>query len=328
MRKLKKKWLLMVFPLSWIAWFVLLLHLTPVRPGTLDEVYVWWRYLRFAFQAFAITTVTAVLLLLVAYRRKLIGFLPSFRKYRPLLLLLIQHNFYAKYRRSVLGVVWTLLNPLANMVVLSIVFTTLLRRTMPYFPAFLLCGQVLYGCFSESTRSSLQSMVVKAKLLRKVYIPKYIIPLTNTITSFVGLLFSMGALLLVMAVIGAPFHITMLAAPAVIAYLFMFCLGMSLLLATAYVFFRDTAHLYSVLLTALQYLSAIFYDISMIPKQFAPIVALNPMFQYIRVFRNTMLYGTWPSPIDHLICGGIAITALCAGIFVFYRGQDQFILYV
>jgi len=328
MRKLKSKWFVAVYAICWIAWTALLLHLTPVRPDSLDESIVWWRYLRLASQSFAMTTVSAALLLLILYGRKLLGFLPSFWKYRPLLMQLVRRDFLVKYKRSVLGVLWTLLNPLANMIILSVVFSALFRATIPYFPAFVLSGVVLFGCFAEATSGSLTTMVTRANLLRKVYVPKYIFPLSCTITGFVTLFFSLIALLLVMLFIGVPFHLTMLAAPVVIAYMFVFCTGMSMLLSTAFVFFRDTMHMYSVLITALNYLSAIFFDVSIVPDRYMAIFALNPMYHYIRVFRLSMLNGIWPGLTDHLICGGIAVIALCAGIFVFYRNQDKFILYL
>ena len=328
MRKLKSRWFLALCAVCWAACTALLLHITQVRSGSIDEMYGWWRYLRIASQALAITTVLGASFLLVSYRRKLTGFLPAFWKYRPLLALLVRRDFLVKYKRSVLGVVWTLLSPLANMVILSIVFSSLFRVAIPFFPAYVLSGSLVFACFGEATQGALGSVIAKANFIRKVYVPKYIFPLSNTIGGFITLFFSLAALLLVMLVIGAPFRVTMLAAPVVIVYLFVFCAGTGLLLSTAFVFFRDTAHIFTVLLTALNYLSAIFFDVAIVPEKYMAIFALNPMYHYIRVFRQAMLYGTWPSGIDHLICGGIAVIALCAGIFVFYRNQDKFILYV
>jgi len=281
-----------------------------------------------ASQALAIMTVIGALSLLIAYHRKLISFLPTFWKYRPLLTQLVRRDFLVKYKRSVLGVVWTLLNPLANMIILSIVFSELFRVTIPYFPVYVLSGTVLFGCFAEATQGALQSVVAQASFVRKVYVPKYIFPLSTTLTGFVTLLFSLAALLLVMLVTGAPFHAAMLIAPAVIVYMLVFCSGMGMLLSTAYVFFRDTVHIYGVLTLALNYLSAIFFNVSIVPERYMVIFAVNPMYHYIRVFRMAMLYGTWPPLMDHLICGGIAMIALCVGIFVFYRNQDKFILHV
>jgi len=328
MRKLKSKWFLALCAVTWIACTALLLRSAPVRPGSMDEMYGWWRYLRIASQAFAIMTVCGVLVLLVSYRRRLIGFLPYFWKYRPLLIQLVRRDFLVKYKRSVLGVLWTLLNPLANMAILSIVFSAMFRVTIPYFSAYVLSGSVVFSCFSEATVGALSSMVAKASFIRKVYVPKYIFPLSNIIGGFITLFFSLIALLLVMLVIGAPFHASMVSGVVVIGYLFVFCTGTGMLLATAFVFFRDSAHLYLVVVTALNYLSAIFFDVAIVPEKYMPIFAVNPMYHYIRVFRQAMLYGVWPGAVDHLICGGIAVIALCAGIFVFYRNQDKFILYI
>ena len=328
MHKLKSKGFLALCTVCWAACTGLLLYRSQARPGSIDEMYVWWRYLRTASQALAITTVLGAVFLLIAYRRKLINFLPAFWRYRPLLTQLVRRDFLVKYKRSVLGVLWTLLNPLANMVILSIVFSAIFRGAIPYFPAYVLSGTVLFGCFVEATHGALQSVVVKANFIRKVYVPKYVFPLSNTITGFITLLFSLVALLVVMVFIGAPFRITMLAVPVVIAYMLVFCMGMGLALATSFVFFRDTVHIYSVLTTVLHYLSAIFFDVSIVPERYMLIFALNPMYHYIRVFRMVMLYGAWPSAVDHLICGGMAMIALCGGIFVFYRNQDKFILHV
>ncbi len=324
---IKKRWLPWVFFVAWIATTAILLCLQPVREQTQD-VTQWWRYLRLSGYALAYVTLGMSVGVLALYYKRLLGFLPAFRKYFPLLTLLVRRDFLVKYKRSVLGILWSLLNPLANMVILSIVFSQLFRATVPYFPAFVLSGSLMFACFAEATQTALFSIVSSSNLIRKVYLPKYIFPISKVITAFVNFLFSLIALLLVMLAIRVPFHASMAAAPVIMLYLLLFCTGTGLLLATAYTFFRDTMHLYGVMLTAMNYLSAVFFDVSIVPARVMPIFALNPMYHYIRVFRFAMLYGQWPTAFDHVLCAGVALVMLGTGLFVFYRKQDAFILHL
>lgn len=294
----------------------------------MDVAFSGWYYIRTGFLALAGTLAALVVAVIWMNRKGLMRSIPDFFRYRYLLGLLVKRDFFVRYRRSILGIVWTLLNPLANMIILTIVFSSLFRNQIEYFPAYVLSGNILFGCFSEATGSGLTAIISNAGMLKKVYVPKYIFPMSKTIVPFLNLLFSILALFVVMLVIGVPFKVQMILIPVAILYLLVFCIGMSLLLSAMYVSFRDIQYLYNILLTALMYMSAVFYDINIVPVQFMPLFACNPMLHYIRFFRASTLYGTWPPLSDHVMCAGIAIFTMCIGLYVFYRRQDKFILHI
>ena len=249
-------------------------------------------------------------------------------KYQWLLRELIMRDLKIKYRRSILGYLWSILNPLMLMGVLTIVFSTMFRFDIPNYPVYLLTGQLLFGFFSEATNMAMTSILCGASLIKKVYLPKYIFPVSRVLSSFTTMLFSLVALVIVMVVTNAEFHITAILLPVVLFYLLIFSIGMSLILSVMVVFFRDIQYLYGVFLTALNYLTPIFYPASMLPSWLKELMVLNPMYNFIEIFRKIMLYGQWPTFEEHLICMVFAFGGLMLGIYVFKNNQKDFILYI
>ena len=193
-------------------------------------------------------------------------FLPRVTQVAKRLRELIVRDLKIKYRRSVLGYLWSILNPLMLMGVLTIVFSTMFRFDIPNYPVYLLTGQLLFGFFSESTNMAMSSILGGSSLIKKVYLPKYIFPVSRVLSSFTTMLFSFVALLIVMLVTSADFYVTTILLPVVLLYLLVFSIGVSLILSVMVVFFRDIQYLYGVLLTALNYLTPIFYPASMLPQ--------------------------------------------------------------
>ena len=236
--------------------------------------------------------------------------------YRYLLWNLVSRDFKLKYRRSVLGVVWSVLNPLLMCLVYWAVFSSLMDMRgsgIDNFPVFLMCGQLLFNFFNEATSTSMSSVLGAASLLKKVYIPKYVFPLEKCCFAMVNCVFSFVALALVM--------------------LFFFSLGVGLFLAAATVFFRDIMHIWSVFITALLYFSAIFYDPTQMTFSIGgfnmqQIIKLNPMYWYITGFRRTLMWGI---PLDinmFLVCGLCAVVSMLVGVQMFRRTQDRFVLHI
>lgn len=249
-------------------------------------------------------------------------------KYQWLLKELIIRDLKIKYRRSVLGYLWSILNPLMLMGVLSVVFSTMFRFDIPNYPVYLLTGQLLFGFYSEATNMAMTSILGGASLIKKVYLPKYIFPVSRVLSSFTTMLFSLVALVIVMALTRAEYHITAILLPIVLLYILVFSIGMSLILSVMVVFFRDVQYLYGVFLTALNYLTPIFYPASVLPSWLKELMVLNPMYNFIEMFRKIMLYGQWPTLTEHLICIAFAIGGLVLGVYVFKRNQKDFILYI
>jgi len=242
--------------------------------------------------------------------------------------LLSKFRIKKKYKDSSLGILWSLLNPLLYMIVLTLVFSKLFERTIENFPVYLLTGRLLFDFFSSSTTASMNSVIQAASLIKRVYFPKYIITLSKIISNFIFLLISLVVLALIMAFTRAPVTVNILFAPIYLLLQFFFCCGMGLLLATVTVFFRDVQHLYSVLTTMLMFASAIFYPAEIIPDKFHFILDLNPLFHFIDGFRTVVYHGLPAEPLNLLICASLALVSMIAGIVVFERSQDKFILYI
>ena len=262
-------------------------------------------------------------------KSKLTQYLHEFWRYRDLLKLLVTKNIKLKYRRSWLGYVWSILNPLLIMVVMAVVFSTMFKRNIENFPVYLFCGQLLFNYMNTATSQSIFSITGNAALLKKTYVPKYLFTLARVTSGLVDLLFSLGALVLVMIVTRARVTWYALLFPLVLLQLYVFCVGLGLFLAQASVFFKDTQFIYNAVTTAWMYLSAIFYPVESVSEKLAWCIQhLNPMYFYIGQFRALVYAGTMPEP--YLIVSGViaAGAALFIGMWSFIRSKDRFILYI
>lgn len=253
---------------------------------------------------------------------------PRITKYFWLLQELVTRDLRVKYRRSFLGYIWSVLNPLLMMVVLTIVFSNLFKFDIPNYPLYLLTGQILFNFYSDATIQSMNSIIYGASLIKKVYLPKYIFPVSRMLSSFVTMVFSLAALLIVMLATQAEFHATLLLVPVVLLYFFLFTLGIGMILSVLVVYFRDVEYLYSVFLTMFMYATPIIYPMSIVPDWAEPVIAMNPMTTYVELFRQCVIYGEWPSLEMHLTCIFFSVLSLFLGIAVFERHEKEFILYI
>ena len=251
-----------------------------------------------------------------------------FKKYIPLIQELVGRDIKLKYRRSVLGYFWSLLNPLMMMTIMTVIFSFMFRFDIPNYPLYLICGQTLYNCFNEAANRAMMSVIDNGNLIKKVYIPKYIFPLAKTTSSFVNMLFNLVAILIVMIFTGTGFHLSFLLFPLPLICLFLFTCGIGLILSALAVQFRDVMHLYSVLMMAWMYATPIFYPISAVPGWVQNIIRCNPLYMYIDAFRQLLLYGTVPSSLAWLGCLLTALLSIGAGALVFRKMQRNFIFYV
>lgn len=253
-------------------------------------------------------------------------YIQNFLKFRPLLMELVTRDIKTKYRRSILGVLWTLLNPLLMMLVLSVVFSHIFKFQVENYPLYILSGQVVFNFFSESTSSAMSSIINNAPLIKKVYIPKYLFTLSRVASSVVNVMASFCALIVVMVFSGIELNFTVLLLVVPMGILIIFSMGIGLLLATVAVKFRDIIHLYGVLITALTYLTPVIYPISILSAKIRFFVELNPLTGILNMFRNLMIYNTLPTVGQLLTSVTIAIGTFLLGLFVFYKNQDKFIL--
>lgn len=253
----------------------------------------------------------------------------NFTKYNNLLYELVKKNIKLKYRRSYLGILWTLIEPLLTMIVLTLVFGTFFHKGTKQFPVYVLTGRLLFSFFSSSTKSGLKAVSGNASMIKKVYVPKYIYVISAVFSNFIIFLISLIVLVGVGIVLNVRPTVYLLEAVIPLIILFVMSLGTSLILATLSVFFRDVEYIWSVVTMLIMYASAIFYPVErIINGGNGWVFNLNPVYMCIANFRNSVLYGV-PMDVKYcLVSAGIAVVLLGLGVVLFYKKQDQFILYV
>lgn len=253
-------------------------------------------------------------------------YIANFMKYKYLLSELVKKDIKLKYRRSKLGILWTLLEPLLTMIVLSLVFSELRGNADRTFPVYILTGRLLYSYFSNGTKVAARSIRSHSSMMRKVYIPKYMYPLSSILSNFIIFLISLIVLVGVSLVLRIKITLHVLEGIYPLVLLFLLTLGVGLILATLEVFFRDLEYLWSVVLMIIMYCSAIFYPADMLKGNKSIILDLNPLYALIKNFRNAVLYGIEPDYGALAYAGTFSVIALIIGVIAFYKKQDEFIL--
>lgn len=258
-------------------------------------------------------------------------FFRDLKKYNFLLKELIIKDIKLKYRNSVLGILWTLLEPLLTMLILIIVFQEMFGRETVNYPVYVLSGRLLYGFYSSCSRRALKSIRANGSMIRKIYVPRYIYPLSCVFSGFITFLISLIILAIVALVQKVFPTVYLLGAILPLATLLILAIGTGLILSTLDVFFRDLEYLWGVFLTMLMYISAIFYEESRLLDAAAAwkgwILKLNPLYGIIANFRNA-IFGRPLELYYALYALGFSVVLLIAGMIVFYKKQDKFILYV
>ena len=252
----------------------------------------------------------------------------ALNRYKFLISQLVSRDFKTKYKRSVFGILWSFLNPLLTMIVQFLVFSTIFKVDTQNYPVYLISGVVCFSFFNECTTMCLGSISGNYRLITKVYIPKYIFPLSKTISSSVNLAISLIPLLLVTLITGVALNWSFLLMFYFLACLIIFSLGVGMILATLMVFFRDIQFIWSVLLTIWQYATPIFYPAEIIPEKYRFIIKLNPLYHFIGNARKCLIDGISPEPVSYLYCLLFALGALLIGSIIFKKNQDKFTLYL
>ena len=255
----------------------------------------------------------------------------NFKRYQFLMQQLISRDFKVKYKRSVLGILWSLLYPVLMMLVMAVVFSRMFKFSVPgvnYFVYFEV-GFIMFNYFSEATNNGMVSVVYNFNLLTKVYIPKYIFPLSKCLFCGINFLLTLIPLFFVIVFTGTIQEISWyyLLLPIIFFLGFMFTVGVSFILATVSVFFRDMFYIYGIILTIWNYATPVFYDISIIPGSLQAIFKLNPLYAYINSARDIILYGNCPSLVNIILMIAYGIITIIIGSIVFKKKQDKFIYY-
>ncbi len=244
------------------------------------------------------------------------------RQYGFVIRQLVSREIKRKYTRSYLGILWSVLNPLMSMAVMSMVFSTMFQRVENY-SVYFLTGNIIWQLFTGATNAAMASLVDNKSLLIKVKLPKVIFPLSRVGAAFVNFLYTFIAYLLMLVVFRIKPSVTMLFFPVVALFLLLFCIGISYLLSIIYVFFGDIKHLYSVLLTLWMYCSAIFYPVDSTPEFVQRMILENPVYNFIACARNCMIYQTLPSfgQLLRMVIWGLGCYAI--GRIVFAEFQNR-----
>lgn len=254
--------------------------------------------------------------------------LKNFKRYSFLLEELVKKGIKLKYRRSYLGILWSLLEPLLTMIVLTLVFGKLLGKGNRDFPVYILSGRLLYSFFSSSTKACLSSIRKNASMIKKIYVPKYLYPMSSVLVNFIIFAISLPVLFVVSLVLGVmpTWHIFLALIPLIL--LLMLSYGVGMILATIGVFFRDMEYIWSVGLMLVMYTCAIFYYPDTLLKDSTGwLLKLNPLFCIIDCFRAA-IYSS-PMNMKHLLYAAVfSLISLIFGLWIFKRNQDNFILHI
>lgn len=247
-------------------------------------------------------------------------------KYKDVLIEFVVRDIKIKYRKSYLGVLWSLLNPLMMMIVMTTIFSTFFKSSIKNFPVYLLSGQVMVMYFSEATNQAMVSIISNAPLIRKIYIPKYLLCLSKIISSGVSLLSSFMALLIVCIITGVKLDYMIFFSVFPMLYLMFFALGIGYIIATMAVFFRDIVHIYGVIILMWSYFTPTFYPIEILPENLQNIILYNPLAVFSLMMRDIVLYNKFPSMEMHIRAIVFSSLALIIGIIVFRKNENKFIL--
>lgn len=249
-------------------------------------------------------------------------------KHRFLFEELVKRDFKKKYKRTVLGVGWSLLSPLLTLVVMKLVFTQFFGATVPHYTTYIFCGNVVFNYFNESTSQGMMSLVGNSSIFTKVNIPKYLFLLSKNIQTLINFALTLVILFVFCAVDGLAFtwKFVMLLYP--ICMLVLFNIGVGLILSALYVFFKDIQYLWSVFTMLLMYASAIFYSIDRYPQSVQNLFLFNPIYLFNRYFRKIIIEATIPSLWFHILMLTDVVTVVWLGCWMYKKYNTKFLYYV
>ena len=241
---------------------------------------------------------------------------------------LVKRDFKQKYKRTVLGMFWSILSPLLTLLVMKLVFGYYFGRGMEHYTTYLFCGNLLFHYYRESTSGGMNSLLSNAKIFTKINVPKYLFLLSKNVSALINFMLTLSVFFVFAFLddITFGFHFIALLYPVIC--LVVFNIGIGLVLSALYVFYRDISYLYDVFTLLLMYCSAIFYNVSVLPAQYQNLFLLNPIYVYIKYFRTVVLDGQLPSIEYHLLCLFYAMIALLLGGYIYKKNNHKFLYYV
>jgi len=244
-------------------------------------------------------------------------------RYRDLLGMLVNASIKTRYKRSALGVVWTLVNPMLTMLVMAFAFSHLLRISIQNYPVYLLSGLIFWNFFVQTTTSAMHSLIWGGSLIKRIYVPRTIFAAAATGNGLVNLSLALIPLATIMLLTGQPFSLTLCFLPVAILLLTVFTLGVALLMSAIAVFFVDVVDMYQIFIQAVFYLTPIMYPASILPPAYVWYLNLNPLYHLLETFRRPILLGMLPGPKTFAAAVASAVVALIVGWWAFTKRADQ-----
>lgn len=249
------------------------------------------------------------------------------KRYRFLFEELVKRDFKKKYKRTVLGVVWSILAPLLNVLVLMLVFVNLFGRTQEHYIIYVFSGTLVMSFYTEATQGCMRALMSNASIFTKINVPKYLFLLSKAFQAFINFLLTFVVFIVFCIFDGIQFGVHMLTLIYPMLWLLVLCFGIGMILSAMFVFFRDVEYLYSVFLTLLNYISAIFYPTSILGKH-EVLFHANPVYVYIDYFRTVVIDGAVPSLPLHILCAVYALLFLGIGCLIYKKCNHEFLYYV
>ena len=254
--------------------------------------------------------------------------LEKFQKNKFLFKMLVRRDFTRKYKRTVLGMGWSILSPLLNLLIMYLVFSRMFGNNVNNYMIYLFAGQLVFSFFTDATNMGMSCLVNNAGIFTKVNVPKYLFLFSQNVSSLINFALTMLVFFLFVAIEGLPFRLCFLLLLYPTGCLILFNTGMGLILSALQVFFRDIQYLWGILTQLIMWLSAIFYTLESFPEEVRGFFRLNPLFLYISYFREIVLEGVVPDVQTHGLCALYALLAFGAGCWMYKRYNQEFLYYV
>ena len=262
------------------------------------------------------------------YLMKVILLLSRFHRYQFLFEELVKRDFKTKYKRTILGMAWSMLSPLLTLLVMYFVFSRFFGRSVRHYVTYLFCGNLVFSFFSDATNQGMYALVSNAHIFTKVNVPKYLFLLSKSVQTLINFGLTLVIFFLFCALDGVPFTWKFLLLVYPIVCLMVFNIGVGFILSALFVFFKDIQYLWSIFIQLLMYMSAIFYTIDHFPERVQFLFNLNPVFVYIRFFRRLVIDSVVPSPQSFALAGFYAVAALLFGGWMYRHYNQRFLYYV
>lgn len=241
---------------------------------------------------------------------------------------LVKRDFKKKYKRTALGMGWSILSPLLQLLVMTLVFTKFFGNSTPHYVIYIFCGNLIFSFFSDATKGGMTTIIGNASIFTKVNVPKYLFLLSRNVQALINFALILAVFFLFVAIDGLAFTWKFILLLYPILCLIVFNIGIGMILSALFVFFRDMQYLYDVFTMLLMYMSAIFYTIDRYSYAVQCAFLLNPVYLFIRYFRKIVIESTIPTPQFHLLMLADALIALGIGCFIYKKYNTKFLYYV